>query len=69
MQMTRPVHVSILKEGTLCKFRLLFLANRLRCRSEILRRGLWNADEDKTIAKAIPLVKSILQSKRKHKID
>ena len=34
--MTRPLHVSILQEGALWKFRLLLLAHRLRYRSETL---------------------------------
>jgi len=36
--MTRPLHVSILQEGTLWKFRLLLLIHRLRYRSETLYR-------------------------------
>ena len=38
--MTRPLHVSILQEGTLWKFRLLLLAHRLRYCSETLYRCL-----------------------------
>ena len=38
--MTRPLHMSILQEGTLWKFRLLLLTNRLCYRSETLYQCL-----------------------------